>query len=384
MRTNDCIRVFIDAHVFDGEYQGTRTFIKEIYAILAGKPGIQLFLAASNIDNLKADFPDNGNVHFLKYKNSSSYLRLLYDIPLLIKKHDIHYAHFQYVAPLTKACRYIVTIHDVLFSEYPEEFSLKYRLTKKILFKRSALKANIVTTVSEYSKKSIAKFLGLKSDNIYVVPNGVNALFFEPYDKQQAKDFITKKFGIQNFILFVSRFEPRKNHLTLLNAYLDLKLYTKGYHLVLLGHTSINVPGFNEVLTSLPEEIRKFIFISSAIRNEDLLQFYRAATLFVYPSKAEGFGIPPLEAGALKVPVICSNTSAMGEFSFFGENHIDPLNYDLFKKKLSEIITHPADESYLNAVSAEIREKYSWTHAADTLYQLIINDHKQATAKDNP
>lgn len=375
MKTSSHIRLFVDAHVFDEEFQGSRTFIKEIYSILALKKGISLFLGAYDVDNLKKYFPAAANVFFIKYKSTSGFVRLMYDIPSIIKEYKIQYAHFQYIIPPIKNCRFIVTIHDVIFKEYPQEFSFAYRLYKKLLYRTSALRADIVTTVSEYSKKSIQKYLSVNPDNIYVVPNGVSIKFFEDYNKQQAKNFIRNKYGFEEFILYVSRIEPRKNHMLLLKAYLQLKLYSKGYYLALLGNRSIRVPEFDEIMNGLPGKIRKFIFINSKIGDDELLQFYRAATAFVYPSKAEGFGIPPLEAAALQIPVICSNTSAMSDFSFFGRDHIDPLNYDLFKTKLTDVLDRLPDETYKNNLSRIIRQEYSWTQSAERLYQLIVNDH---------
>ena len=92
----------------------------------------------------------------------------------------------------------------------------------------------------------------------------------------------------------------------------------KGFILSLIGHKSIAVPELDDMIDKLPGNIKQFICIIHETSDEDLLAFYAAATLFIYPSKAEGFGIPPLEAAALKTPVICSNTSGMSDFSFLG------------------------------------------------------------------
>jgi len=365
------LRIFVDAHCFDGEYQGSRTFIKEIYSALSHKPDIILFLAACNIENLKRNFSGSGNVRFIKYKSHSPYMRLLYDIPFLIKKHRIEFAHFQYIAPLIKNCKQIITIHDVLFNDYPDEFPAIYKLTRRYLFQKSAKHADILTTVSDYSKAAIRKhFPG--SRNIHVIPNGVDAKFFEAYDKQEAKDFIYRTYGLNKFILFVSRIEPRKNHVLVLKSYLELKLYEKGYHLALVGYTKIPVPELTRMLNALKPEIRKFIFLHEAIDDNALLQLYRAADLFVYPSKAEGFGLPPVEAAAARIPVICSNSTAMAEFSFFGENHIDPTDDESFKERLKNMVERNLSEEELNNRSQQVYEKYSWECSAEKLYQLCL------------
>jgi glycosyltransferase involved in cell wall biosynthesis len=91
----------------------------------------------------------------------------------------------------------------------------------------------------------------------------------------------------------------------------------------------------------------------------------------VYPSKAEGFGIPPLEAGAACVPVLCSHSTAMSDFHFFGDNLFDPKDDKVLKEKLISIITHPPDPSALKDISEKIKERYNWTTSAEKLYELL-------------
>jgi len=365
------IKILVDAHVFDGGFQGTRTFIKGIYQALLHRPDVIIFLAAFDIKNLRKEFGEKENLVFIPFKSRSAWYRLAIDIPSLVRKHQIDYAHFQYFTPLIKNCKLIITTHDVIFNEYPEEFSRAFRVRKNLLFRLSAHRADILTTVSSYSAQSIRKYLGIQNKKIYITPNGVDGKFFEPFDKGQAAQFIFEKYGVSNFILYVSRIEPRKNHRLLLQAYLDQQWYSKGFYLVLLGYETIPVKEFDEIIGQLSPEIRKFIFIKEDVDNHDLLEFYRAATLFVYPSKAEGFGIPPLEAAALKTPVLCSNTSAMSDFTFFEDKLFDPYDEDGFRKKLQHTLESKPDENFLERVSQAIRQKYTWEHSADVLYQGI-------------
>ncbi len=372
MKSSGTIKLFVDAHVFDGKYQGSRTFIKELYSIIATMQDVQLHMGAYDINNLKNIFGDAGNIQFIKYRSRSAFIRLAFDIPRIIKRYQVDFAHFQYISPLFKNCRFIVTTHDLVFNEFPKEFPLWYRLVKNRLFKISAKKADILTTVSDYSKKSIEKYFGISSAAIHIIPNGVSNLFFADYDKEKAVQFIQNKFGVQKFILLVSRFEPRKNHLILLQAFIELELYKQGYYLVLLGwHENINNPAFTNMMSNLPEKSKPYVFMHQHADDNDLLQFYRAAQVFVYPSKAEGFGIPPLEAAAVKIPVLCSNSSAMSDFTFFGAGHFDPENYPVFKNKLSAILNTAPAKTELENIAASIQHQYNWYKSAAALYQLI-------------
>ena len=376
MNTLQPIKLFVDAHVFDTEYQGSRTFIKELYSQLATREGLQLYMGAFDIDQLRTAFPFD-NIQFIPYRHHSGLMRLTRDIPGIIREHGIGYAHFQYILPPARLCRYIATIHDVIFSEFPGEFSLPYRLMKKYLYNNTAKRSDILTTVSQYSKKSIERYLQPGNKPIHVIPNAVSSHYFDDYNKEEAIQHLHSKYGIRKSILYVSRFEPRKNHIGLLRAWLNLGLYKKGYHLVMLGHQSLRISAFQDLMNSLSPDILKYIFINDKIPDDELLQFYRAASVFVYPSKAEGFGICPLEAAALRIPVICSNSSAMEAFDFFGINHIDPNDHGLLEKRLEENLTHPPAAASLLAISRKIRDQYSWENSAEKFYQLLLQpEHK--------
>ncbi len=370
MTERPSIKLFIDAHVFDNEHQGSRTFIKELYNHLAEKKDIEFYFGAFNTDNLKHNFPRHENIHFIKYRFKKSILRLLFDIPAIIKRYRIGYAHFQYIVPLKKNCRFIVTTHDLLFNDFPDDFSFWYRFNKNLLYKIAAQKADILTTVSEYSKARLQKYFKLKAERINVLPNGISAGYFSAYQKSEAINYINNKFGCTKYLLYVSRIEPRKNHAGLLQTYLDLKLYKEEYHLVFIGHESISSAELNRLLHSLPANVRRYILFFDAVSEDDLIEFYKAATVFVYPSKAEGFGFPPLEAAALKVPVLCSNNTALNDFSFFEQNHIDISNKQLFKERLADLIeSRPAQ--HLETIAQNIRQKYNWQKTADTFYNLL-------------
>jgi len=361
-------RIFVDGRVFDTEYQGTRTYIHNLYKIIDNIGDFEIFLASCDPENAAGFFPGSANIRFIRYHTVSRLQRAFRELPEMMTRYSIDAAHYQYVAPPRKNCVQIVTIHDLLFKDFPGEFSLAYKMVKGAAFYLSAKRADLVTTVSAYSKKAIVRHFSIPEENIHVVPNGVSNFFFEPYDKQKAALEVREKFGFRDYLLYVSRIEPRKNQLDLLRAYLELELYRQDKSLVFVGKTSIAVPQLKEILMPLEEDVKKKIFFLEDISNADLRLLYQGAELFVYPSKGEGFGIPPLEAGALGIPTICSNTTAMEDFTFFGDRHINP---DPATLKTSITRALAGQPSNLREISNTIRRRYGWEKAAFTMNELI-------------
>ena len=375
MKEETNIRIFVDAHVVDGPHQGTRTFIEQLYSELVHKPGIQLFIAARNTSELKKIFENNERVQYLKYRSQNRMQRLLVEIPSLLKKHKIDYAHFQYITPLKTTCKTIVTTHDVIFNEIPNEYSYSYKKIKGYLYKRSVQQADIVTTVSEHSRESIERNFRIPKGKVQLIQNGIDKTYFDSIDRPKAREYIYEKYALEKFLLSVSRIEPRKNHASMVRVFSKLGLAGKGYYLVFLGNKTIPVPEMERELKKLTLKEKEMVLIRDDIDSEELKYFIRAASVFLYPSKGEGFGIPPLEAAAMQTPVICSNATAMKEFDFFEEDHIDPANEQLLEERISTLIRNPPSNEILAMRAKHIREQYSWKKSAEQFYQLIQSHH---------
>jgi glycosyltransferase involved in cell wall biosynthesis len=215
-------------------------------------------------------------------------------------------------------------MHDVLFNDFRSLFSWQYRFSRNFLFRRSIKQAALKTTVSAYSAGRISRHFDIPENQLHVIPNGISSAFGNGLSVERARDLVSEKYGIRNFILCVSRIEPRKNHLLLLDKFLELELYRQNISLVFIGHPSLQVTGLQKKIDRLTPEQKPFFHLINQVSQEDLEAFYQSCRVFVYPSGAEGFGIPPLEAAVCKVPVLCSNTTAMNDFVFLNHSLLTP------------------------------------------------------------
>jgi glycosyltransferase involved in cell wall biosynthesis len=364
------MKLLVDAHCFDYKTtEGVNTYLKGLYSeLIKFTSDIEFYFVAYNVEKIKQIFGEATNTHYIKLNSRNKIYRLLFEFPAIIKKYRIDIAHYQYVSPIIKNCKTIITLHDILFVDFPQYFPLSYRLKKNLLFRQSAKRANLLLTVSRYSKKQISFHYKIPSIKIYVTPNAVSRDFWN-INKNEANNFI-KKQGIGKYILYISRIEPRKNQIELLRAYFELKLWEENYDLVFIGRKSLSFAEFDNYYKSLPKEVKVRIHIINQATYQELKYWYRCTSLFVYPALAEGFGIPPIEAGACGVPCICSNKTAMGDFTFFGDNLIDISNIELLKETIKRNLTNDTKVNN-TAVSQEIFKQYNWNQIARNFYTLI-------------
>jgi glycosyltransferase involved in cell wall biosynthesis len=364
--------IFIDCYVFEGEFQGTRTFIKEVYTKLFYLESLResslrnrYFLICYEPENVKNEFINYDFLVFIKPKFKNRVIRLLFEYPIIILKNKINLAHFQYIVPPIKFCKYVNTIHDILFCENPDFFPLKYRIKNYILFHISYLLSDIVTSVSKNSIESIKRNFYFKKA-IYLTPNGVNEDYFNYSSNLTSEEFLSIN-KLRNYLLFVSRFEPRKNHFNLLKAYVQGFYYHK-YDLVLIGSKTLKYSDFNEYFDSMDEEVKSHVrILHDGVTNSLLMEYYFHCSSFIYPSLFEGFGIPPLEASAMGKHVICSNTTAMEDFSFYSQTHIYP-SVDNLNFQIANI---NSGVNNLSEIKNIISNRYNWNNTASVFMDIF-------------
>lgn len=357
-------------HVFDGKHQGTRTYLKGLYtALIRLRSPFHFFFVSTKIENLKREFGEPSNISFVELKSKNKFYRLIFELPNLIRKYDIKYAHYQYISPLFKNCKTIVTTHDILFQqkEFKSFFPFKYRLINGLLFWFSAKRADILLTVSEYSKEKISKIYKILDQNIFVTPNAVDSDFEE-------LDHSVKFVKEGKTILYVSRVEPRKNHIILVQAFLDLELYKKGYKLVFIGAHDFPGKKLLEFIESNNRILKGSIVWRQNIPIDLIKHYYANCDLFVFPSYAEGFGIPVLEAMTFNSKILVSNQTAMKDFNLPDELTFAPDDLIDLKSKITNILSIYDDKH--TRKFEEILSKYSWNKSAEVLLDAISRNNK--------
>lgn len=305
-------RIGLDCHVVDGMHQGSRTHILELASrLIRFGQDLDFYLFADQPEDIISfsGTPHLRNVFPIRMRQANPILRLGFQLPRLCRQYGVDLLHTQYILPVRHVCKAVVTVHDVLFESYPQYFPGLMRARSRLLVRHAVRRrSEHVFTVSQFCKAELMRLYGVSEGKITVIYNGVNQTRFYPgADGQQT--LAERGLSSKDYILCVGRQEPRKNHATLLKAYANLG--RSAPPLVIVGARDFAFEGIPKLISELGVSDRVRIF--EDISDAELPALYRHASCFVYPSWAEGFGMPVLEAFSSGVPVVCSNTTALPE-----------------------------------------------------------------------
>lgn len=213
------------------------------------------------------------------------------------------------------------------------------------------------------------KKLKLPQEKVKVLYNGVGNQFNINYSKDKVEDFRRQYKLPEQFIMFLGNTAPKKNTLNVIKAYLDYCQNTpSAIPLVLLDYKK------EFVLKILWESnqsrlISQFIF-PGYVPYSQIPVMYNAATLFLYPSLRESFGLPILEAMACGVPVITSSTSSMPEVAGDAAEIIDPFNYKELSNAISRILTNEELKNSYKRKGLDRAKIFTWKSSAEQLQLL--------------
>jgi glycosyltransferase involved in cell wall biosynthesis len=275
-------------------------------------------------------------------------------LPRKASKHKLDVMVFQnFLSPFYRGFK-VVYIFDVLFKSHPHFFTLKERIYFSPIKLLTAWFANGVITLSEVEKQRIARFGFLEEEKIQAVHIGIEKNFKPLKDQLETNvNAVKVKYQLPDrFLLYVGRLNSRKNIENIIRALPNL--IDKEIPLIIAGKEDWkhgNYKALAENLGVLPR-----ITFTGWTEDHELPIIYSLATLFCFPSYAEGFGLPPLEAMASGVPVIVSFTTSLPEICGEAAMYVDPedprqtaeainllmLDSDLFEKRKRQGIEHAA------------------------------------------
>jgi glycosyltransferase involved in cell wall biosynthesis len=354
-------RIGVDFHSFDGIYQGSRSHLTGLFAEAIGlAPHFDFVLFLARPDALRESHPAFSlpNVQRVAMPHWPGLARLALQLPWLRQRHRIDLLHTQYRIPPLALGPCACTIHDILFESYPDYFGKPFALQSKLTIRHAARKSALLFTVSEFSKSEIARRYGVADEKIVVVYNGVDRRRFFPGD--EGRDAVVR-LGLTpgNYLLTVGRLEPRKNHAGLFRAYAAL---TDAPPLVVVGQRDFGYRGLTELVESLG--IAGKVRFLESVSDAELPAVIRHAGLLAYPSVAEGFGMPVIEAMASGVPVVTSETTALKEVAGNAAGLVQPGDPASIAGAMERILTNDVWRQELIKRGLERAAGFDWAVAA--------------------
>jgi len=257
--------------------------------------------------------------------------------------------------------KYVVTIHDLNAWKFPETLPRAYISYIKWATTHAAKTADLICTVSDAVKREIIELFDIGSERIYTVYNGVaQALWEAPKIRSDEAAAIKEKFGIKSdFLLFVGTLEERKNVITLVKAFNDLRS-CKRLQLVLVGRPGYGFPKLSRYLDE--HHLRDEVILTGYVSEEDKIALYDLATIFVYPSLYEGFGIPLVEAMVREVPIVASRIPSTEEVVgdaavYYGK---DPFDHEALAEQILKVLNNSALRQELMGKGLKRAEEFSW------------------------
>ncbi len=241
-----------------------------------------------------------------------------------------------YYLPPFLPCRGAVVVHDISFRVLPEFYPAHIAWYMRYLVGWSVRCADVVITVSEFSRQELMRCYDLPAEKIAVVPNGIADRFHPVLEKAAIRrDRETvEAYGVSPpYIFALGNIHPRKNLFRLLQAYRRLG--------EVMPERPDMVWGGLERWDSheLVERAQQAgVVMTGFVASEDLPAFYRQAEMLVYPSLYEGFGLPPVEAMACGTPVVTSNTTALPEAVGNAAVKVDPTSVDAITDAMQRIL----------------------------------------------
>jgi glycosyltransferase involved in cell wall biosynthesis len=290
-------------------------------------------------------------------------------LPRKARTHKLDLLHsLGSTAPARLHTTSVVTVNDVIYALHPEAHTRAMRAGLRILVPLGARRADRLIAISESAAREVADVLSIQRDRIDVVH-----LAGRPVGAATSESELRQRFelGDAPVVLSVSARRPHKNLPSLLRAFARLE---PAAVLVLPGYST----PFENDLTALARElgIGERVRFLGWVSEADLEGLYAAAACFVFPSLAEGFGLPVLEAMDRGVPVACSNVSSLPEIAGDAARYFDPLQVDEIAGAMNELLTDRSKAEQLVRLGTQRAATFSWERVArETIstYERAVN-----------
>ena len=365
------MHIAIDGHTIGTQLAGNVTYITSLLAGLASidqENQYTLYVFRKDAEERYRGRWPNVNVRRLDI-GSGRIARYLWSFrtPLSEDRPDVFFAQFN--APTRLGCKLVTAIHDLSFEHLPETFRWHEAPRMRFAIRRTAMRSDHIVTCSEYSRKDILRTYKLPESHVTTIPLAAPS-FLQRETNTESLDAIRSKYGLpDDFILGVGSIQPRKNLERLIEAYAMLGKRRTVPPLVLAGKMAW-LHG-SSVDAAARHGVAERVRFTGFVPDEDLGALYTAASVFVYPSFFEGFGLPPLEAMQCATPVITSNCTSLPEVVGDAGIMVDPFDTKAIADAIERLLTDARLRADLARRGVERAGQFSWEQTASQTLKVF-------------
>lgn len=276
---------------------------------------------------------------------------------------DIHHSPYFY-KPYFLPCPSVVTIYDLIPLVFPEGFSAGQRLIFRLMVGLALRTARAVIAISAATRADLVRYFNLSPERVHVTPLAADASFYPRPPAEVAA--VRARYGLPDqYVLYVGINKPHKNLPRLIEAYAKIGVAPP---LVLAGREDARYPQTRERVETLGLGGR--VYFPGDIASADLPALYSGASLFVFPSLYEGFGLPPLEAMACGAPVVCSDRASLPEIVGDAALTFDPYDVDAIASALRHALDDPDLRASLRQRGLAQVAQFSWDRTAQETLRI--------------
>jgi len=297
-------------------------------------------------------------------------LREQIHVPLVLHRErpDVYHAP-HYVLPAAVRCPSVVTIHDCIHLMFPQYLPNRaaYAYARGSMWV-SARRSDRILTVSQASKRDILHFFNVPPDKVVVVYNAIDEHFrAEPSEEHVAR--VRERYQLDHaFVLYVGNIKPHKNLVRLIEAFSQLRRHHDDLTLLIIGDEISKLPALRRAVHR--HQLHKHVRFLGYLNDDTLTVLYRLASVFVFPSLYEGFGLPPLEAMACGTPVVTSNVSSLPEVTGDAAVLVDPYDVDAIADGVRRVLEDPALAADLRRRGLQRAREFSWERSVERTLQV--------------
>ena len=297
-------------------------------------------------------------------------LREQVHVPWLLRRErpDVYHAP-HYVLPFAVGCRSVVTIHDCIHLMFPQYLPNRaaYAYARASMW-AAARRSDRILTVSEASKRDILDLFNVRPDKVVVVYNAIDEHFSStPSEEHVAR--VRERYQLDHkFVLYVGNIKPHKNLVRLIEAFSELRRTHDDLKLLIIGDEISRLPALRRAVHR--HKLHKHVRFLGYLKDDTLTVLYRLASVFVFPSLYEGFGLPPLEAMASGTPVVTSNVSSLPEVTGDAAVLVDPYDVEAIGDGIRRVLDDPRFAEDLRRKGLERAREFSWERSVEKTQQV--------------